>query len=120
MNLRNTYKLAFIGGPDVYLRIELMHVLKDEFDTFAIGSDPEASDRFTEAGFRYYRYKLTRRVNPLAEGRVEPARWEHFQPNGRVHQKQVTGHLGALTIHRRKGRELCSLGNGETPVCGAS
>lgn len=59
--------LAFVGGPDVDSRLELMQALRDDFKCIAIGSSPTLCNRFSEAEFQYRWYTLDRRTNPLRD-----------------------------------------------------
>ncbi|MBD2355848.1 glycosyltransferase family 4 protein [Tolypothrix sp. FACHB-123] len=60
-------KVAILGGPDVDARIELMDLLKTDFQVSAIGSEPLLQEKFSKAGFAYNLYHLDRRVNPIAD-----------------------------------------------------
>ncbi|MBD2199677.1 MULTISPECIES: hypothetical protein [Calothrix] len=46
-------KVAILGGPDVDARIELMDLLKTDFQVSAIGSEPLLQEKFSQAGFAY-------------------------------------------------------------------
>lgn len=60
-------KIAILGGSDVDSRIDLMDLLKSDFDVCAIGSLDQLRPRFVEAGFHYYDYVLSRQVNPFID-----------------------------------------------------
>ena len=70
LDKKRTPKLALVGGPDVDGRIELMQYLRNNFQVFAIGSEPALVECFAQAGFRYRHYHLARRVNPMADFRT--------------------------------------------------
>jgi len=63
----NKFKIAIIGGPDVDARIELMKLLKSDFELFAVGSNKKLECVFSEAGIKFYYYPLYRRFNPFKD-----------------------------------------------------
>ncbi|KKK88081.1 hypothetical protein LCGC14_2746750, partial [marine sediment metagenome] len=57
-------KAAYIGGPDLGLRIPLIKMLRDEgLDVHAIGSDRKDEQRFIDEGIPYHYYHLTRTLS---------------------------------------------------------
>lgn len=63
-------KVAFVGGPDVDVRIDLMHQLKGDFEALALGTEPSLATRFAKAEIPYFTYSLARRVNPWSDIRA--------------------------------------------------
>ncbi len=59
-----TVKVALVGGPDIDHRIDLMLLLRHEFEVLAIGSAGKLGEYFGHAGLRYRPYRLLRGVNP--------------------------------------------------------
>jgi len=65
-NLSTHKPVCFIvGGPDVDFRLELMQKLCDEFEFIVAGSKISLQDRFYQAGYTYWPYRLDRGINPL-------------------------------------------------------
>ena len=58
---------VLIGGSDIDARLELMRQLRDSFEFSALGSSPALDTRFADEGFHYRAFRLSRRVNPLAD-----------------------------------------------------
>lgn len=55
--------IALIGGPDVHLRIELLDHLREWFDFTVFGSNPALARTFSDSGYKYVPYKLSRSTN---------------------------------------------------------
>ena len=64
---RNVPRVVLVGGPDVDARLELMGRLRPSFELAAVGSLPAHRARFAAAGFPYESYRLSRKVNPIAD-----------------------------------------------------
>lgn len=59
--------VTLVGGPDVDARLDLMRVLRTDFNLSALGSEPGLRDKFAADGFAYYAYGLSRKANPAAD-----------------------------------------------------
>jgi glycosyltransferase involved in cell wall biosynthesis len=60
-------KVVLVGSIDIDARIELMHFLSNNFDVSALGSLPTLQGKFSDQGFRYTSYTLSRGVNPFSD-----------------------------------------------------
>ncbi len=60
-------KVMLVGSIDIDARLELMHFLSDNFDISALGSLPTLQGKFSDEGFSYISYTLSRRANPFLD-----------------------------------------------------
>jgi glycosyltransferase involved in cell wall biosynthesis len=60
-------RLLVVGGEDVHRRIDLLRLLSNSFVITAAGSSRQLQDRFSEAGFDYYYYPLSRGISPFSD-----------------------------------------------------
>jgi hypothetical protein len=58
-------KVILVGSIDIDARLELMHYLADHFNVSALGSLPTLQGKFSDQGFSYISYTLSRRANPF-------------------------------------------------------
>ncbi len=59
--------VTLVGGPDVDARLDLMRVLRTDFNLSALGSEPGLRDKFAADGFASDAYGLSRPANPAAD-----------------------------------------------------
>lgn len=59
--------VCLVGGPDIDARLDLMRLLSHDFDVCAVGTDARLAASFASAGFRYWEYRMSRRVNPVLD-----------------------------------------------------
>ena len=63
MKLNNKYKIAYIGGPDLSLRIPFVkRLIASGFDVCCIGSNKEEELNFSENNLTYFYYPLSRNL----------------------------------------------------------
>lgn len=60
-------KVIFVGSVDIDARLELMRFLSKNFDVSALGSLPILQGKFSDQGFSYTSYTLSRRANPFLD-----------------------------------------------------
>jgi glycosyltransferase involved in cell wall biosynthesis len=60
-------KVILVGSIDIDARLDLMHFLSKNFDISALGSLPTLQDKFSDQGFIYMSYTLSRRANPFLD-----------------------------------------------------
>lgn len=60
-------KVMLVGSIDIDARLELMHFLSNNFDISALGSLPTLQGKFSDQGFNYISYTLSRRANPFLD-----------------------------------------------------
>lgn len=60
-------RVMIVGGTDVDRRLDLMHLLSEDFDVEAAGSNPDLVRKFVNAGFPYHYYPLKRGPTPIAD-----------------------------------------------------
>ena len=65
--MSNGGRVALVGGPDVDARLHLMDYLQGDFEFIGVGSEPTLDNRFSERGYTYQPYRLSRKVDPLAD-----------------------------------------------------
>ena len=64
--LRNNFRIWYVGGEDVHMRIPLLNALRKRgFNVGTLGSENGAA--FKEHGIEYYRYPLNRSLHPLSD-----------------------------------------------------
>jgi glycosyltransferase involved in cell wall biosynthesis len=62
--------VCLVGGPDVDARLDLMRLLSRDFEVFAAGTDARLAKVFSDAGFRFRYYPMSRLVNPALDART--------------------------------------------------
>jgi len=60
-------KVIFVGSVDIDARLDLMRFLSKNFDVSALGSLPALQGKFSDQGFSYTSYILSRGVNPFLD-----------------------------------------------------
>lgn len=66
-------RVVIIGGPDVDARLDLIRSLRDEFDFFVLGTEPDLRERFEAAEVPYRCYPLERRFDLWSDVRSTAA-----------------------------------------------
>lgn len=60
-------KIMVVGTTDVDARLELIDILRDDYEISVLGSSEALRENFSRAQIEYHTYWLTRRANPVSD-----------------------------------------------------